>query len=100
MNVLPAFGVCRIDDAYGSVHKMYDRAKVACAAVKGDYFVRIKSFEPRMLEALESEFLLLTDVQNAFRKREFTFVLQPKCSLESGKIVGAEALARWCDGEN
>lgn len=95
MNVLPAFGVCRIDDAYGSVHKMYDRAKVACAAVKGDYFVRIKSFEPRMLEALESEFLLLTDVQNAFRKREFTFVLQPKCSLESGKIVGAEALARW-----
>lgn len=30
---------------------------------------------------------------------EFTFYLQPKCILETGKIIGSEALVRWISPE-
>lgn len=99
MNILPAFGVYRVDDPREPVFSIYDRAKLACASVKGNFAKRIKFFDHHMLENLQSEYLLLTDVQQAFRNREFTFFLQPKCNISSGKIVGAEALARWQTAE-
>ena len=37
----------------------------------------------------------LSVLENAIRNREMTFYLQPQCRVSTGKIVGAEALARW-----
>lgn len=37
----------------------------------------------------------LDDINQAFDNNEFCFYLQPKCSAETGAIVGAEALVRW-----
>lgn len=95
MNILPAFGYYRITDREIPAFKAYDRANLACASVKGNYAVRIQEFDTAMLQQLESEYLLLSDIQKAFDNQEFTFYLQPKCDMNSGKIVGAEALARW-----
>lgn len=41
------------------------------------------------------------DLHNALNEKQFGFYLQPKVNLQSGKFVGAEALARWIkpDGE-
>lgn len=100
MYVMLAFGIYEFISPKVSVVKAYDLANLACARVKGNYAVRIKKFRREMLEDLKAEFLLFSDVQRAFREHEFTFVLQPKCNIKSGKIIGSEALARWYSKEN
>lgn len=95
INVLPAMGVCEVANKGSSAFQVYDRANLACTAVKGNYRSRIKKFDREMLDRLESEYLLFSDIQKAFENREFAFVLQPKCNMRNGRIIGAEALARW-----
>ena len=38
---------------------------------------------------------ILSDFFKAIKENEFVFYLQPQCRSSNGKIVGAEALARW-----
>ena len=38
-------------------------------------------------------------MQQALEKGEITFYAQPKCNLDTGKIVGLEALVRWMHPE-
>lgn len=95
INVLPAVGVYEITDKKVPIYKAYDRANLACTSVKGNYAVRIKKFDHAMLEQIQSEYILFADIQKAFNNNEFTFFLQPKCNMKNGKIIGAEALARW-----
>ena len=49
----------------------------------------------------EQEYRVLTEFMKALQHDEITFYLQPQCRFSDGKIVGAEALARWIkkDGE-
>ncbi len=35
------------------------------------------------------------EITNAIKRKEFKFVYQPKFNLNSGKLIGAEALIRW-----
>ena len=41
------------------------------------------------------EHSLLSDFQRALNSGNVTFFLQPQCDISTGRIVGAEALARW-----
>jgi EAL domain-containing protein (putative c-di-GMP-specific phosphodiesterase class I)/GGDEF domain-containing protein len=95
LKVLPMVGVYEIKNKTDRVHGMYDRAKLAANAVQGNYLHRVKKFDNAMFEAYESEYVLFSDVQKAFQNSEFIFYLQPKCDMATGKIIGAEALARW-----
>lgn len=96
---LPAVGIYEITDKTESVLKMYDRASLARASVKGNYTGRIKKFDTKMLERLESNYVLFSDVRRALEHKDFTFFLQPKCNMENGRIMGAEALVRWVSKE-
>lgn len=96
---LPLFGIYEITDRTESICTMYDRAELARASVKGNYTVRVKKFDMEMLEELEAQYFLYSDIQKALKTNEFTFFLQPKCNMESGKIIGAEALVRWESAE-
>ena len=91
----PAIGVYRIEETETPVSIMCDRASVALETVKGSYGTRISYFEPGMIRHMEEEHRLLVDAQNGFADGDFIFYLQPKCNLENGKVVGAEALVRW-----
>ncbi len=92
---LPAFGVYFIDDRTISVATMYDRACIALNKIKGNYAIRMHYYEPGMMLKMEEEHRLLCDVPKALFGREFMFYLQPKCNMNTGKIIGAEALVRW-----
>ena len=48
-----------------------------------------------MAERMQKEIDLMPKIHMAMKNGEFTFFLQPKCFLNSGKIIGAEALVRW-----
>lgn len=92
---LPAFGIYGIEERDLSVSTMYDRAAIALASVKGSYSKRVCRYDRRMMQQMEENHKLLSQVQKGLTNGEFTFYAQPKCSLSTGKIVGLEALVRW-----
>lgn len=55
----------------------------------------ISWYDSRMDKEKEEELLLFPEIMRGLGKGEFVFYLQPKCLLDSGKIIGAEALVRW-----
>lgn len=92
---LPAFGLYVIDDIWLSAALMYDRAALAQETVKGNYAVRSAYYSQEMKTRLENNHVLLAEVQAGLERNEFIYYLQPKCNLNTGKIVGLESLVRW-----
>ncbi len=93
---LPALGVYRT----GSGERMdamimYDRATEAQARVFGNYEDRCCVYEESMTREVEQELNLIIEAKEALERKQFFLVLQPKCRINTGKIVGAEALVRW-----
>jgi EAL domain-containing protein (putative c-di-GMP-specific phosphodiesterase class I) len=52
---------------------------------------------PQMTEAVAGKLTLENQLRQALDKGEFVLHYQPKVSLQSGKLTGAEALIRWND---
>lgn len=52
-------------------------------------------YDDRIIQEQKAEEQLLLQFQTGMENGEITFYLQPKCDFRTGKIVGAEALARW-----
>lgn len=92
---LPAFGVYIISSTTESFTEIYDHAKIALSLIKGNYNTRVKWYENSLTERIEDELRLLSDVEIGLQRGEFTFYIQPKCNMSSGKVVGGEALTRW-----
>ena len=88
-------GVYRIEDPASPVSIMCDRAVIARRTVKGSYFDRVALYDPGMREALVLEREVVAGIESALREDRIELFLQPKCNIRTGKIVGAEALARW-----
>ncbi len=91
---LPAFGVCMIDKS-SKLMDLLDRAFLAVQVAKESYHSRIRLFEENMYLRTDEEYRVLADFLQALRRHEVVFYLQPQCRASTGRIVGAEALARW-----
>lgn len=92
---LPAFGVYPITNPRMPTSTMYDRAAIALTYIKGNYAKRLSLYDKQMMQTIEQNHVLLTDVQRALKSQEFTFFVQPKCNMSTGKIIGFESLVRW-----
>ena len=96
---LPAFGMYEITDINLPVSTMCDRASIALASVKGNYAKRVSWYDAAMMQKIEENHLLLSEVQRALTNGEFVFYAQPKCNMMTGKIIGLESLVRWIHPE-
>lgn len=88
-------GVYEVHDVRVSVNSMCDRAFIAVKAAKGRYENDIAYYDDSIREKLLLEQQIGDDMVRALREEQFDVYFQPKYDLESGKMVGAEALARW-----
>ncbi|HWG33039.1 MAG TPA: EAL domain-containing protein [Gemmatimonadaceae bacterium] len=52
-------------------------------------------YSAEMNANLDERLMLETDLWNALKRNEFVLHYQPKVALETGRIVGMEALLRW-----
>jgi diguanylate cyclase (GGDEF)-like protein len=56
---------------------------------------RIEVYQPAALNAARRRFMMETELRRAIERDELTLAFQPLISLDTGKIAGFEALARW-----
>lgn len=99
MTFRPNFGIYKLEYPDSAAVQAYDRAVIALSTIKGDYSRNIAFYDNTMVQRARDEYQLLIDIQRGIKNNEFTFFIQPKCDLKTGKVVGGEALARWVHPE-
>lgn len=93
------FGVAIAEDRTLHTRRHGDNAGIARQSVKGSALNNIGFFNGRMKNELQKKQVIEEDMKNALLDNEFVMYLQPKYCISSGRIIGAEALARWIHPE-
>lgn len=76
-----------------------DRAKLACDSIRKNHSVSSCMFHDGMSRELALQQYILDTLDAAIAHEYITVLYQPIVRLSTGKICGAEALARWNDPE-
>ena len=77
------------------VHVLCDWAHLALKTVKGSDLTNYAFYDGELRARLLDENNIKDQMHEALEKGQFVLYLQPKVEISSGRIVGAEALARW-----
>ena len=98
-NLIIKAGVYEITEPSQDMLSICNKASMACDTIKGDYGTRIMWFD----ESIQKESLLRerynAELSKAIEHGEIQIYLQPQVDKE-GKVIGAEALARWVHRED
>lgn len=77
------------------VSELCDQAIIARHKIKGNYLCPYLFYENYMSAAMDREHELIFSMEAALEKGQFEAYYQPKFDMRDGRIIGAEALARW-----
>lgn len=98
-------GECRVSATIGvscypqhgaDVESLLQQADMAMYAGKARGGNRVTFYEQGMGDAQRQRRAVEEDLARALERREFELYYQPRVDGRSGRIVGAEALVRWC----
>ncbi|MDO5563057.1 MAG: EAL domain-containing protein [Synergistaceae bacterium] len=92
-------GIYVVDDKSLNVNIMCDRALMALRSTKGKYDISYAFYDSSMRAVILEKQEIVSSMNSALAKGEFNICLQPQYDQTTGKIVGAEALARWFRGK-
>ncbi len=93
------WGIYNITDRSVNVEQMCDRALLAADSVKGQYSTHFAIYNDTIREKLVREKEITDAMEEALESEQFTVYLQPKYSLTTNSMAGAEALVRWIHPE-
>lgn len=89
------WGIYEINDRTVPVERMCDRAILAVDSIKGQYQRIYAVYDATLREKLLREQAITDAMEAALSEKQFQIYLQPKYSLNTNSIAGAEALVRW-----
>ena len=75
----------------------YDRAKIACDALKGTYSSSFHYFNSELNEGIEKQQYVLENFEQALSKKWIQVWYQPIMRAINEEVCDEEALARWVD---
>ena len=90
-----SIGVALVHDPTTTAEELIRNADVAMYAAKAAGKNRVEIFDDRMFGDLLDVIALDRDLRSAILNQELTTHFQPLISLDDGRVVGLEALARW-----
>jgi EAL domain-containing protein (putative c-di-GMP-specific phosphodiesterase class I) len=93
--IKPVFGVYHILDNSIPVEKIYTRASNAAQMCKRIHSQYIGYFDEKLEKQEVDEEAIVSEMKEALEKNEFVAYYQPKYSLKTNRMYGAEALVRW-----
>ncbi len=93
------FGIAIAEDRSLHTRRHSDNATLARQSVKGNALNNIGFYNGSLKNELYHQQTIEDDMIRAYENNEFVMFLQPKYSISTEKIIGAEALTRWIHPE-
>jgi EAL domain-containing protein (putative c-di-GMP-specific phosphodiesterase class I) len=94
-NQVILYGVYANVDEKVSISTMCDRALLAMSRIKKQYGNVIGYYDDELRCELLREQQILDSMEDAIKEKQFQVYYQPKHDVQTGEIIGAEALVRW-----
>lgn len=88
-------GVYEITNPEESVESMYDKALLAIKDIYGSYELTLSYYDNKTMQKILYETNIMNEFANSIENKQFIVFLQPQIDCKTGKVLGAEALARW-----
>ena len=93
--VTASAGITIVPEDFESVDQVIRQATAALKLARRDGSGSIRFHETGLLAETRERVLLVTQIRQAWQDREFRLEYQPINSIETGEVVGVEALLRW-----
>ncbi|WP_408070547.1 EAL domain-containing protein [Butyrivibrio sp. JL13D10] len=79
------------------VEQRFDKARVACNSIRGNYNIQLAFYDEEMHDKEALNERLINDMENGIKDGQFVIFYQPKYSIRGDRdsLYGAEALVRW-----
>lgn len=103
-NQMERYTACRLEIYSGiyiitnpkiDILQAVDNARLAKKILKEKKTAGTLVFQTEMKRKRMQDAFVLHSIEEALKLKQFLVYLQPKVSLETGELIGAEALARW-----
>ncbi|MDE6517197.1 MAG: GGDEF domain-containing phosphodiesterase [Acetatifactor sp.] len=88
-------GLYYIDNPEAEIFTMIDAANHARKIIKDDYLNPVMVYTERLRRTRDEKINVVASIHDAIDKGDVEAYLQPKFSMRTGDVVGAEALVRW-----
>lgn len=98
--VRSSIGVATYPDDGIDPDQVLKNADIALNRAKEDGRDLIKEYSEDFDRAVQQRFQMLRDLREAMEKEQLDIYYQPQFDLNTGKIIGAEALLRWFKPDN
>lgn len=95
LKIILKYGIYTVEDINTPITIMCDRANLAKQSIKGKYDEYFAYYNDEARQQLLKEQFITTNMKASLENGEFMPYFQPKYDVVTGKIMGAEALARW-----
>ncbi len=91
-----SIGVYLAEDAVMELRQMEDRAAMARKTAKTNLVSEVIFYQEQFKASLYNRNFIEENISAAIQEGQLQMYLQPKYSISQNRIIGAEALVRWC----
>ncbi len=90
-------GACRIEPDFSSISELVDKAEMARKSISDSYVETIIFYDEKLADKEDMERRIIPVFEKAIEENRVLVYLQPKFTIDTQELVGAEALVRLLD---